>query len=326
MLQLGPVMLDLEGLILSETERALLQHPQVGGVILFSRNYKNLQQLSQLVADIRSCRNPILIAVDQEGGRVQRFREGFTALPPAALFGEIYQRDAKQALQLAESTAWLMASELLAVGIDFSFASDVDSIVALSKSFMQGMHRAGMAAVGKHFPGHGSVAADSHTDIPIDTRSFAAIQQLDLQPFKQLINDGIDGLMPAHIIYSEVDQLPAGFSQYWLQDILREQLYFNGCIFSDDLSMAGANGIGTYPQRAQRALSAGCDMVLVCNNRQAAVTVLDALSDYHNHVAEQRILKMSGKAQLNHQQLIESVAWQQAVQQLNEVMNDHAVL
>lgn len=341
---LGPVMLDIEGHELTTEERQLLKLPQVGGVILFTRNYQNPKQLTELVTEIRQCRNPLLIAVDQEGGRVQRFREGFTELPPLSVFGELYQHDPEKSLQLAESTAWLMASELLAIGVDLSFApvldinigvssvignrsfsNNIDIIKALAIRYVQGMHRAGMAAVGKHFPGHGSVAADSHIDMPIDERPLETIEQLDLQPFAELAKANIDAFMPAHVIYQQIDKLPACFSSRWLQEILREQLGFNGVVFSDDLCMAGADCIGNYPQRAQQALQAGCDMVLVCNNRPAALEVLDAVANYSNPQAEQRLLTMLGKPQLSRPELMNTIVWQQAVQQLSELGDQHVV-
>lgn len=291
-------MLDLEGYELTDSERELISNPLVGGVIFFTRNYRDPYQLQALVASIRELRPEILIAVDHEGGRVQRFRHGFTPIPAMAKLGELFLKDPEEALELAWDTGWLMASELLAYGIDFTFAPVLDLnygtsevigdrafsnrpevVTRLADALIEGLHEAGMPATGKHFPGHGYVAADSHTDIPVDTRTFAEIDQSCLKPFMALAAQ-LDGIMPAHVIYPEIDPNPAGFSAYWLKDILRRQLGFKGVIFSDDLGMAGATVAGSYAERAHAALAAGCDMVLVCNDREGALAVLTALADY----------------------------------------------
>ncbi|CAK0761991.1 beta-N-acetylhexosaminidase [Gammaproteobacteria bacterium] len=293
----GTVMLDVAGLTLTEEDRTILKHPQVGGVILFSRNYQSVEQLRSLVAEVHTIRNPsLLVAVDQEGGRVQRFREGFTRLPAAARFGKIYDNDPDRGKYLAELAGYIMAAELRSVGVDFSFAPVLDlgrsmstvigdrafhatpnGVIELAHAFILGMRRGGMPAVGKHFPGHGAVAADSHIDMPVDTRSFEEISKTDLQPFQMLSKD-LMGMMPAHVVYSEVDALPAGFSRFWLQDILRKKIGFLGTIFSDDLSMVGAERAGDYAARARAALSAGCDVLLVCNQRGGAKKTLQSLS------------------------------------------------
>lgn len=294
-LLLGPVMVDLEGTELTADERELLKHPLVGGVILFTRNFVDAEQVQELVLSIRACRSPILIAVDQEGGRVQRFRSGFSKLPPMGNIGKVYDKNKEEAFSYAVLVGQLMASEMVALGIDISFApvldlnhgvseiignrafhSDPEIAAQLIHHFISGMHRAGMGATGKHFPGHGAVVADSHLAIPEDARPFDEIAALDLIPFKLLANE-LQAIMPAHIIYSQVDPLPAGFSPFWLQKILRQQLGFKGVIFSDDLSMEGAAGIGDFAARAKQALAAGCTMVLVCNHREGALTVLNAL-------------------------------------------------
>lgn len=294
-MKFGPIMLDLMGYEVSPVERELLQHPLTGGVILFTRNFASKQQLQQLIKQIRSNKPHILIAVDQEGGRVQRFREEFTRLPPLANFGERYQQHPDQALQEAEQSATIMASELVKLDLDFSFApildieqvkSEVigdrsfsaqpDVVVALAKAYVAGMQRAGMAATGKHFPGHGGVSADSHHELPIDTRTLAELKNSDLKPY-QALNKDLAAVMTAHIIYSKCDKLPASFSPFWLQEILRKQLQFNGAIFSDDLNMAGAHVMGDFVDRADAALDAGCDMLIACNNREGAINILDRL-------------------------------------------------
>jgi beta-N-acetylhexosaminidase len=294
-LQPGPVMLDLEGLQLSLAERKLLADPLTGGVILFARNYHSRAQLRQLIADIRRVRPHLLLAVDQEGGRVQRFQSGFTRLPAMQRFLQHYRAEPTATLQLLKDTGWLMAAELLAMDIDFSFAPvlDVDddhcSVVAdrsfsscaedvaeLAGAFIAGMHEAGMAATGKHFPGHGGVKGDSHHVLPVDERSWEAILARDWQPFQALANR-LDAVMPAHIVLSRLDPQPVGFSRFWLQGKLRGELAFQGVIFSDDLSMEGASVGGSYGDRAELALAAGCDMVLVCNNREGALEVIERL-------------------------------------------------
>lgn len=312
---LGPVMLDLEGVELSATEREMLRHPQTGGVILFSRNYESIEQLSALVEAVHAVRDPhLLVAADHEGGRVQRFREGFTRLPPAAAIGKVYDADRQRGRELAEQAGWLMASELRAVGLDFSFAPvldlnhgvsgvigdrafhrDAQAVGTLAQAYIRGMREAGMAAVGKHFPGHGGVREDSHLTLPEDTRGLERILSTDMAPFAQLAKDGLAGIMPAHVRYTQVDELPAGFSRYWLHTVLRERLGFQGAIFSDDLSMAGAEFLGDYPARARAALEAGCDMVLVCNHPEGAVAVLDALSGYEDAVSRVRLARFHGR-------------------------------
>ncbi|NOS88643.1 MAG: beta-N-acetylhexosaminidase [Methylococcaceae bacterium] len=309
-LPLGPVMLDVEGLSLAAHEHDKIRHPNTGAVILFARNYQNPAQVADLIADIRAVREgDILIAVDQEGGRVQRFQNGFTRLPPASFY--------TQHPELAEAAGWLMAAELLAVGVDFSFAPvlDIDCGVSqvigdrsfatdaalatqLASAFRKGMNAAGMAATGKHFPGHGAVALDSHVASPVDERDLDDLWAKDLLPFKQLIAEGLEGIMPAHVIFPRIDAQPAGFSAFWIQEILRKQLHFNGVVFSDDLSMAGAATAGDYPERARQAQLAGCDMLLVCNNPLAAEQVLASLPMSHDPVREQRLQRMRGQPQL----------------------------
>lgn len=294
----GPLMLDVAGLTLSEEERTLLANPLVGGLILFSRNFASLHQLEKLISEVRAVAPDIIIAVDHEGGRVQRFREGFTLIPPMATLGELFIKSPEDALQKAKDYGWIIASELLAFDIDLSFtpvldrnhgisavigdrafSHDADTIVELTSAFIDGMHKAGMIATGKHFPGHGGVAADSHHAIPVDDRSLKALQDDDLYIFSALMSDEqkLDAVMPAHVIYPSVDKQPAGFSRTWLQTILRKELGFDGVIFSDDLAMEGATVAGSFSERAKAALDAGCDMVLVCNHPEGAKEVLSYL-------------------------------------------------
>lgn len=288
-----PLILDIKSFELDAEEKEILKHPLVAGVILFTRNFADITQLKELVQQIRAhAKNEVLIAVDHEGGRVQRFHEGFTALPAAASLLEFNDIDSAQ--QLAFCSALVMASELIACGIDLSFApvldlngiSDVirdrafsanaDQTIQLAKAYISGMHAAGMCATGKHFPGHGSVKADSHIDLPIDKRSKEEIFKRDLRPFSKLISDGaLDAVMPSHVVYPQCDSQPAGFSSYWLTDILRKQLNFKGVIISDDLSMHGASFAGNHLSRAQSAINAGCDLILACNDRKGAISILD---------------------------------------------------
>ena len=333
---IGPVLLDVEGLTLAQHEKEKINHPNTGAVILFSRNYEYPEQLIALIDSIRAARNgPILIAVDQEGGRVQRFRNGFTRLPPACSYAEAWE--------LAESAGWLMASELLAVGVDFSFAPvlDIDCGVSkvigdrsfsrdsnlatrLASEFRKGMNSAGMAATGKHFPGHGAVALDSHLALPVDDRDFESIWAKDLEPFKQLIAEGLEAVMPAHVVYSKCDANPAGFSRFWIQTVLREKLHFNGAVFSDDLSMVGAAFAGDFLERAKLAQQAGCDMLLVCNNPSAAEQVLDSLPVTQNPIRDQRLERMQGKAQLTREQLIKTEKWRQYNQMIEQLSDANA--
>lgn len=330
---LGPLMLDVAGTELDAADRELLRHPAVGGVILFTRNYASPEQVRALVGEIHALREPqLLVAVDQEGGRVQRFRDGFTRLPPLACLGRIYDTDRARAKHLARVTGWLMASELRAVGVDLSFAPVLDldygvstvignralhrrpEVVAeLAVAYQGGMHEAGMAATGKHFPGHGAVAADSHTDLPVDNRRFVDIEQWDLVPFRRLIDAGLAAVMMAHVIYDQVDVQPAGYSRVWIHDILRRRLGFQGLVFSDDLSMAGACLAGNPADRAHAALAAGCDMVLVCNDRPGAEQVAGALAGHHDPVAHTRMARMHGKHPVTPAALCADPRWEQAV-------------
>ncbi len=286
----GSLMLDIAGTWLTPEDRHVLRQPEVGGLILFARNIEHPRQVLDLCRAIRAIRPDLLLAVDQEGGRVQRLRRGFVRLPAMASFAEHPHAEA-----LARACGWLMATEVLAVGLDLSFAPVLDlnhqrsavigtrafaadpaRAAQLAGAFIDGMHAAGMAATGKHFPGHGYAEADSHVAIPQDERSLPAIREHDMQPFARL-SSKLDAVMPAHVIFPQVDAQPAGFSRRWLQEILRGELGFAGVIFSDDLSMAGAHVAGDAGARILAALGAGCDMGLVCNDRAAAELALCAL-------------------------------------------------
>lgn len=311
---LGPVMLDIDGTELAPVERELLRHPNVGGVVLFARNHAGPRQLAALVNAIHDLRNPhLLVAVDQEGGRVQRFRDGFTRLPPMARLGTLHDSDPRAAGIAAETLGWLLAAELRAVGVDLAFApvldlrrgiSEVigdralhpapDVVAALGAALMRGMAAAGMAAVGKHFPGHGSVAADSHHAQPVDGRDREDILQLDGLPFERLAHKGLPGIMPAHVVYSRVDHRPAGFSRIWLEEILRGELGFAGAVFSDDLGMAAVAGRDPA-SRAHAALEAGCDMVLICNDRPAAEAMIEGLGRRERPLSQARLIRMHGR-------------------------------
>ena len=314
-MSLGPIMLDIEGTQLTAPDRKRLQHPLTGGMILFGRNYSSLRQLTELTTEIHSLRNPpLLIAVDHEGGRVQRFRENFTRLPAMRELGRIWDEHPSQARHLTQQTGYVLAAELRACGVDLSFTPvlDVDhgqsciigdrafhrkpqAIADLAHSLMLGLKTGGMTAVGKHFPGHGYIEADSHIEIPVDKRTYADIAMDDLVPFRQMIDFGLAGIMPAHVIYPSVDTRPAGFSKIWLKEILRGELGFDGCIFSDDLSMEGAAVAGNIVQRAQAAFSAGCDMALVCNNPQAADELLAGLQWDIPAISLVRLARMRGR-------------------------------
>lgn len=333
-MSLGPVMMDLVATQISDTERELMQHSTVGGVILFTRNFESLDQVVSLISEIHALRTPhLLIAIDHEGGRVQRFHDGFSKLPPASTFGEIYKQDHDKAREYAELTGWLMAAELRAIGVDFSFApvldlahgvsgvignrafhSKPDVAATLAYAFMHGMSLAGMPAVGKHFPGHGGVAEDSHLALPVDHRDMATLMKADMIPFEKMIHNHLPAIMPAHVIYDQVDEKPAGYSEIWLKQILRDRLKFQGVIFSDDLSMEAAGIGGSYAERAQLALAAGCDMVLVCNHPEAVSEVVEALGDYSNPASELRLARMHGKQMINRDELLASEKWEQAKQ------------
>ena len=329
-MSLGPVMLDIDGLALSPADRDLLREPAVGGVILFARNFESAAQIAALVAEIRALRSPpVLIAVDHEGGRVQRFRDGFTDMPPMRRIGREYDQDSKSGLDIARQAGWIIASELRAVGVDLCFAPCVDldwgvseiigdrsfhrepdAVSELAGAFARGLRSAGMAAVAKHFPGHGAVVADSHLKLPVDRREYGLILD-DMRPYERLIGTGvIAGVMLAHIVYQEIDSQPAGFSSYWTQRELRTRLGFGGAVFCDDLGMRATREFGTMPERARLALDAGCDMILVCNDRDAAQQAVAALKDYSNPLSLVRLARLHGTGNPQRESLLESEEWQ----------------
>ena len=330
-------MLDIDGISLTPADRDLLREPAVGGVILFTRNYRNPEQLIDLVAEIRALRSPpLLVAVDHEGGRVQRFRDGFTAVPPMRLIGTQHRKDPAAAEQLARLAGWLIASELRAAGIDLCFAPCVDldwgvsevigdrafhrrpDVVAdLAASFCRGLRSAGMAAVAKHFPGHGAVIADSHVKLPVDRREYGDLLD-DMRPYERLVGSSlIAGVMTAHVVYRETDDLPASFSPFWIQRELRARLGFDGAVFCDDLSMKATRDYGTMPERAMRALDAGCDMVLICNDRSAAKQAVTRLKDYSNPLSLVRLARLHGTGHPLRETLLASDDWRQASDQLS---------
>ncbi|WP_040662017.1 beta-N-acetylhexosaminidase [Nitrococcus mobilis] len=317
-MHLGPVMIGIRGLVLLPEERELLCDPRIGGVILFSRNYESIEQLSQLTEAIHAIRRPsLLIAVDQEGGCVQRFRTGFTALPAPACLGRLYDHGPPVALAAAERLGWLMAAELRAAGVDLSFAPVLDvergvsrvigerafhrragAVADLTLSWVRGMRQAGMAAVGKHFPGHGAVVADSHHELPVDDRPLDTIASVDFLPFRRLIAVGLEGVMMAHVLYPQVDARPASFSGVWIAGVLRETLGFTGAVVSDDLGMQAAACIGDLYQRAGVALAAGCDLLLLGNDWEPAASIVERLPSVERPVRAARLAALRGEGRL----------------------------
>lgn len=343
---IGPLMLDVEGMTLTHAEKITLSNPLVGGLILFSRNYASPEQLTALVAEIRDVSPNIVIAVDHEGGRVQRFKKGFTHAPAMSSLGVLFKTSPEDALAQAKELGWLIAAELLAFDVDLSFtpvldrdhgvsnvigdrafSQDGNAIVALTSAFIDGMHEAGMIATGKHFPGHGGVAADSHHEIPVDPRSMKVLDEDDLHIFRSLISNQqkVDALMPAHVIYSTIDRHPAGFSKTWLQSILRQEMAFDGIIFSDDLSMEGASVAGSFSERAEAAISAGCDMVLVCNHPEGAQEVLEYLESIVKESPDKFLnsrltrLRFNVEKRQNLQSLQNSNRWKNVVSSLSSI-------
>jgi len=332
----GRLMLDLAGTELTTEEQQILQSPQVGGVILFARNIQSREQVTALNAQIRQASANLLIAVDQEGGRVQRLRDGFTPLPPMQLLADSVVQNPEVGVQLVRDTGWLMASEVLACGFDISFAPvlDVDRdtssiigdrafsdqpemVITLAQAFIEGMNEAGMAATGKHFPGHGGIVADSHLEAPADHRSWQQLLDHDLKPFVALSKQ-LAGVMPAHITFPAVDPDSVGFSGFWLQQVLRQQLGFDGVIFSDDLSMKGADVAGGYIDKAQLALNAGCDMILVCNCPEGAREVLQMM-EHQSLAGSDRIASMGATKSVDWDKLCADSRRTRVVQQLKDI-------
>ena len=325
---LGPLMVDVAGLELTPEDRDVLRHPLVGSVILFTRNYASSDQLARLVADIHAVRSPALVvAVDQEGGRVQRFRAGFSALPSPRRIGHEFDVDAKQGLAFARAMGWLMAAELRAHGVDLSFAPCVDldlgvsevigdrafhskpeAVAQLALAYMAGMKDAGMAATAKHFPGHGAVVADSHKSLPVDRREWNELGD-ELLPYRRLIANGIPGVMVAHILFPAVDPAPASLSRRWIQNALREEMRFEGAVFTDDLSMGGAAEFGDIVARADAALAAGCDVLPVCNDRPSVAKLLDELKFEVAPAAHLRLVRMRGRTAPDRGELFAGDVW-----------------
>jgi beta-N-acetylhexosaminidase len=310
-------MVDLAGTELSADDTRVLAHPAVGGVILFTRNYSSPAQLAGLTAAIRALRSPhLLIGVDHEGGRVQRFRDSFTRLPAARVLGRHFDAERRDGLQLARSCGWLLASELRAVGIDFSFAPcvdldygvnesigdralhrDPDAVAALASALMLGMRSAGMPAIAKHFPGHGAVVADSHLTLPVDRRDFADLEP-DLRPYRVLIENNLAAVMAAHVVYPAMDSLPASLSQRWIGRVLRGEMGFHGCVFADDLSMAAAGAFGDIAQRCRLALAAGCDVLPICNDRHSVELALGSMgADVASAASQARLVRMRARGE-----------------------------
>jgi beta-N-acetylhexosaminidase len=326
---LGPLMVDVAGLELTPEDRDVLRHPLVGSVILFTRNFSTSEQLGRLVSDIHAVRTPALIVgVDHEGGRVQRFRQdGFSALPPLRRIGHEFDLDARHGLELSRAMGWLMAAELRAHGVDLSFAPCVDldygvseiigdrafhsrpeAVSQLALAYMQGMKDAGMAATAKHFPGHGAVIADSHKSLPVDRRGWNEIGD-DLMPYRRLIANGLPGVMVAHVLFPAVAPEPASLSRRWVQNALREELRFEGAVFTDDLSMGGAAEYGDIVARAAAALAAGCDVLPVCNDRPAVARLLDGLKCDTQPSSHLRLVRMRGRAAPERDELFAGETW-----------------
>ena len=338
-MSLGPLMIDLEGTSITAEERELLHHPLVGGVILFARNYVDPAQLTELVAGIHAERSPpLLVAVDQEGGRVQRFRDGFSRLPPARQIGHAFDLNPKEGPELARRLGWLMAAELRSHGVDISFAPVVDldygvneaigarafhrrcdAVAQLTVAYTHGMRDAGMAATAKHFPGHGAVIADSHLTLPVDRRELVDVAD-DLAPYRRLIANGLAAVMVAHVLFPAVDSAPASLSSRWIRDVLRGELRFQGVVFADDLSMGGAAAAyGDIVARAQQALAAGCDMLPVCNNRASVIALLDGLNVEPEPTSRLRLVRLHGREGVSREALTALPEWARSQELLARV-------
>lgn len=342
---MSTLLIDLDGKELSQEEIELLEHPLVAGLILFTRNFHNREQMQALVRDIRQrVKKPLLITVDQEGGRVQRFREGFTQLPAMQAFATLLN-DPIQQTEMAKQAGWQMAVEMTALDIDLSFApvldlghqckaigdrsfhTQVDKTITLASSFIDGMHEVGMSATGKHFPGHGHVLTDSHLETPYDERSQKTIFEQDILPFQKLIQQNqLDAIMPAHVVYTQCDLQPASGSTYWLNSVLRQQLGFNGAIFSDDLGMKGAGFMGNFVQRCEQSLDAGCDLLLLCNEREGVIQVLDNLKlqekQPHFELRQQRLHQLFKRKSIRWSELEATSRWLENQKKLTALQQD----
>jgi len=328
---LGPLMIDLRGTAIEPDEREWLESPLVGGVILFTRNFASVEQLGRLVADIHAVRQPpLLVTVDHEGGRVQRFREPFFRLPPLRALGRLYDEDRDLALRTAGACGWLMAAELRAVGVDLSFTPCVDldlglaevigdralhreaaAVAALARRFAAGAKKAGMAITAKHFPTHAGAHSDSHTEFAVDNRELTDLED-DLKPYRDLIRNGLPAIMVAHVSFPAIDARPASLSSWWINHYLRGELEFKGAVISDDLSMVGAAVVGSVETRVQLALEAGCDLVLLCNAPEQVPPVLESLRGYVNPTAQLRLTRLHGGGELTWDGLHASAEWQKA--------------
>ena len=298
------LMIDIEGPFLNQEDIELIGSPHVGGLILFERNFLDRNQITDLCFEIKSKKPEIIIAVDQEGGRVQRFKKGFSQIPPMQRLGDLVSYDKHAGLDLCKNAGWLIASELIASGIDLSFSpvldldqdlssiigdrafsDQIDIVIECARALIFGMNEAGMACVGKHFPGHGSISEDSHLEKPIDRRALNEIENKDLIPFKELINN-LDGIMTAHILFPDVDERITTFSKIWIKQILREQMKFEGMIFSDDLSMEGTSEFKSFYDKTKNAIISGCEMILICNNREGAKDALKYFEENNIEASE----------------------------------------
>ena len=334
----GPIMIDIEGYTLTPADHSFLCNALIGGVILFARNYKSPEQLTQLIKEIHGLRDPpLLVAVDHEGGRIQRFINGFTRIPPMRYLGHYYDKDKNDACFLTERIGWIIGSELRAVGIDLCFAPCVDIdrnlndvigdrafhlspkiIRDLAASFCKGLQEAGMASIAKHFPGHGGVSMDSHHALPLDNRSITKLRD-DIYPYEALNKQrAIAAIMMSHVLYPKIDSLPAGFSSFWIEDYLRSNIGFDGAIFSDDLNMKAAADFGSMQERAKIALIAGCDMILICNNRSAAKLVVKSIDKNLNPFSMTRLAKLYGTGNVSRKKLLGGSEWIKSTKYLRD--------
>lgn len=346
MVELGPLIIDIAGTTLTAEDRVLIEHPLVGGILLFSRNYQTANGLKELTSTIHAIK-PLWICVDQEGGRIQRFKEDLTPLPALQTIGKVYEANPKRGEALARASGLIMALELKTLGIDFSFAPVLDqnvghnevigdrsfsehipTIIACATAYCEGLHEADFPAIGKHYPGHGWVTEDSHHTLPIDNRSLQTIENTEGLSFKFLITNTIlQGIMASHIVYQTVDPYLASASEFWLKQLLRQQWGFNGVIFSDCLNMAGAASLGTYPERVRHALNAGCDKIILANNRSAVIQVLENTQglNYYNQERDEKFIanKKVGQTYGSLSLLKQTKEWNEAYTLIQGVQHDY---